>query len=180
MRSIYFLLTRTRSIVSRTIHFFTEAEYTHVAIAFDRELVYLYSSSRKNGKTLFPAGPCMEHLDRGLYTRVGKTPCAIYEMKVTDEAYEQAKREAEWFILHQDRFKFNILGIIACKFGIGLRRKDKFFCSQFVAEILLRSHTVNLPKRACLMRPMDYMTLPNVEKIFEGDIGELAYLKNAG
>ena len=36
---------------------------------------------------------------------------------------------------------------------------------------------MELPKRNCLMRPSDYMSLPNVEKVFEGDIGELIKIK---
>lgn len=173
MKSIYIFLSRTQSIVSRTVHLFTDAQYTHVAIAFDRDFVYLYSSARKNGVTMFPAGPCLEHLDRGLYTRVGKTPCAIYELRVCDEAYERAKKEAEWFIRNQGMYKFNILGIVLCKFGIGLNRKNKFFCSQFVAEILLKGNCALLPKRACLMRPVDYIDIPHIKKLFEGDIGDL-------
>lgn len=174
MKPIYIFLTRTESIVSKIVHFFTKDTYTHSAIAFDRELVHLYSSGRKNGIKMFPAGPCRERLDRGFYARVGRTPCAVYELLVTDESYERAKLEVEWFMEHQDEFKFSALGIIACKFGMAWHRKNKFFCSQFVAEILTRSGAAKLPKICCLMRPSDYITLPGIQKIFEGDIGQVA------
>ena len=62
MKTIYILLTRSTTILSRLVHFVTEDTYTHAALAFDEELRTLYSSSRKNGKTLFPAGPCVEDL----------------------------------------------------------------------------------------------------------------------
>ena len=177
MKSLYIFLTRTESIVSKIVHFFTNDTYTHSAIAFDRELVDIYSSARKNGINMFPAGPCREHLDRGFYARVGKTPCAIYELKVTDEVYDRAKDEVDWFMQHQDDFKFSALGIIACKFGVAWQRKNKYFCSQFVAEILRRSGAAELPKINCLMRPSDYMILDGLTKIFEGDIGEVQKIR---
>ena len=49
MKSIYIFLTRTESITSKMVKFFTNDKYTHSAIAFDKELFYLYSSGRKNG-----------------------------------------------------------------------------------------------------------------------------------
>lgn len=173
MNSLYIFLTRTESIVSRIVHFFTNDTYTHSAIAFDEELKDIYSSARKNGIKMFPAGPCREHLDRGFYARVGRTPCAVLELRVSDEVYRRAKAEINWFMEHQDEFKFNALGIIACKFGIAWQRRNKFFCSQFVAEILRRSKAAELPKENCLMRPGDYIFLPRIKKVFEGDIGEL-------
>lgn len=177
MKSIYIFLARTQSIVSKIVSFFTSETYTHAAIALDEEFVFLYSSARKDGFRMFPAGPCREYLNRGFYTLVGKTPCAVYELKVSDEAYYRAKQEISWFMRHENEFGFNAIGIVACKFGIPYERKNKYFCSQFVAEILRRSGCVELPKRNCLMRPSDYMSLPNVEKVFEGDIGELIKIK---
>ncbi len=173
MKSLYIFLTRTGSMVSKIVHFFTNDTYTHSAIAFDPEFNEIYSSARKDGIKMFPAGPCRESLNRGFYTRVGKTPCAVYELVVSDEVYDRAKAVVAWFMEHQEEFKFSALGIIACKFGIAWQRKNKYFCSQFVAEILRRSGAAELPKTDCLMRPSDYMTLPSVIKIFEGDIGQV-------
>ncbi len=173
MKSLYIFLTRTESVVSKIVHFFTHDAYTHSAIAFDEQLIEIYSSARKDGIKMFPAGPCRESLKRGFYTRVGKTPCAVYELVVSDEVYDRAKAEVDWFMEHEDKFKFSALGIIACKFGIAWQRKNKYFCSQFVAEILRKSGAAELPKIDCLMRPSDYMTLPSVVKIFEGDIGQV-------
>ena len=34
---------------------------THISLAFDEDLSTLYSSTRKNGYTMFPAGPSREY-----------------------------------------------------------------------------------------------------------------------
>ena len=73
-----------------------------------------------------------------------------------------------------DRYHFNIIGLLLCRMGIAYRRKHYFFCSQFVSEILQRSHALKLPKDASLMRPMDYTHLPELLCRFKGYIRELS------
>lgn len=178
MNTIYILLTRSNTLVSRLVYLFTRAEYTHVSISFEENLETMYSSSRKNGRTLFPAGPCRESFRYGWFKRYGKIiPCALYELKVTENAYEQAKIEAEQFMKNADHYHFNILGLILCKFNISWNRKNHFFCSQLVGEILIRSNAVGIPKEPTLMRPSDYMDMEELECLYKGYIYELAQLK---
>ena len=177
MKSLYILLTRTQSIVSKTVHFFTKDTYTHASIAFDENLDFLCSSARKNGINMFPAGPCREYLTRGFLARKGKTPCAVFRLQVPEEVFDRALAEVNRFLEHEDEFKFSVLGIMACKFGIAWERKNKYFCSQFVSHILRESGAVALPKIDCLMRPSDFMSLENAQKVFEGDIGDVSKLK---
>lgn len=173
MKTIYILLTKSDTILSKIVYFITGDNYTHVSISFDEELKTLYSSSRKNGRTLFPAGPCREHLESGYYQRHTDIPCAVYELKVSDETYERAREEVAAIMADADRYHFNILGLVLCQFNIPYHRKYYFFCSQFVSEILHRSRAVCLPKDTSLMRPSDYMRLPELLCCFNGYIGEL-------
>lgn len=65
MKTIYILLTRSGTLLSKLVYAVTGASYTHASMAFDEELNCLYSSTRKNGYTMFPAGPSREYLNRG-------------------------------------------------------------------------------------------------------------------
>ena len=156
MEKLYILLTRTESITSKTVRFFTNDRYTHASLAFDKELIGLYSSGRKKGLKMFPGGPCREGLDKGFFGRDPHTPCAVFEFEVTDEAYRAAKAEIDFYMTDNHLYKFSILGTFACKLGIEWTRKNKFFCSQFVSEILKRSGALEFPKPPSLMRPIDY------------------------
>lgn len=173
MKSVYLMLTRTESIASKLVRVFTGSKYTHASIAFDEELYHLYSSGRKKGLKMFPAGPCMEGLDKGFFGRDPHTPCIVFEIPVENEVYEKARAEVEGFMINNEQYKFSILGTFACKLGIEWKRKNKYFCSQFVAEILNRSGAAKLPKAASLMRPMDCAELEGMNLIFEGNIGQL-------
>lgn len=177
MKTIYIVLTKSTTILSKIVHFITSDTYTHAAISFDDNLKTLYSSSRKNGRTLFPAGPCKENLCGEYYSKHKYIPCAVYELRVEDEIFESAKYEVEKIIAQADKYKFNIIGLLLCQMNIPYHRKNYFFCSQFVSEILKRSNAMNLPKDTSLMRPSDYMKLPELLCCFRGYISELVLQK---
>lgn len=173
MKSIYILLTKSETILSRIVHLVTAGTYTHASIAFDKDMNVLYSSSRKNGRTMFPAGPCKESLFSGYFKRHDRIPCALYELKVSDEAYERAKKEVELIMAEADKYHFNIIGLLLCQFNIPYKRKRYFFCSQFVSEILSRSEAMELPKDTSLIKPCDYMNMGLMCR-FRGKLYELA------
>ena len=167
MKKMYILLTKTQSILSRTVGLLTNDPYTHAAIAFDQDFHVVYSSARWNGRDMFPCGPCREYLHKGFYAR-HKTPCAVYELQVEDEVYELAHQEVAQIIEHQSQYHFNIIGLLLCKLRIPFRRKNYFFCSQFVGEILRRSGALELPKEPCFLSPSDYTRLPQLRMRFQG------------
>lgn len=178
MNTIYILLTRSGTLLSNLVYLFTGDPFTHASISFDPTLQPLYSSARKNGETMFPAGPCREYFHRGFYKKHRHIPCALYALDVTEEHYAQAKEEMDRIISHSDDYHFNILGLLLCRLNIPLRRTSKFFCSQFVAEILQRSQALALPKVPSLMRPMDYTRLPEADCLYRGTLRELVDLRS--
>jgi inositol transport system substrate-binding protein len=173
MKKIYILLTKSETVLSKLVHLITADTYTHASIAFEENMKTLYSSSRKNGRTLFPAGPCQEYLHRGYFEKNPHIPCAVYELHVSDEVYEKAKLEVEQIMAESNRYNFNILGLMLCHFNIPHHREYYFFCSQFVGEILHRSQAMTLPKDTSLMRPSDYMYLPELFCSFRGCLSQL-------
>lgn len=176
MHSIYIMLTRSETVLSRLVFLVTKDAYTHASISFDHKLTTFYSSSRKNGRTIFPAGPCRESLNWGYYRRHDQIPCIVYELPVSAEAYESAKQEVAAIMEKASRYHFNVIGLLLCRMGIPFHRKRFFFCSQFVSEILQRSHALELPKDTSLMRPIDYTHLPELLCRFKGNIHELSTL----
>jgi len=178
MNTIYILLTRSGTLLSNLVYLFTGDPFTHASISFDPTLQPLYSSARKNGETMFPAGPCREYFHRGFYRKHRHIPCALYALNVSQERYDEARQEVCRIISHSDEYHFNILGLLLCRLNIPMRRRKKFFCSQFVAEILQRSQALALPKVPSLMRPMDYARLPQVSCLYRGTLRELVALRN--
>lgn len=168
MKTIYFLLTRSDTYISRLIRLSTTDKYTHVSIAFEQDLRTLYSFARKHERFPLPAGLIQENIHSGFLAKYNSIPCAVYSLQVEDDVYYHAKSIAEGMFLQQEEYRYNLLGLILCKMNIPYKRKYYYFCSQFVSEILLHSNAVSLPKPPSLMRPADYMNLPGVSCEFQG------------
>jgi hypothetical protein len=173
MKSIYLLLTRSDSLLSRTIQRFTDDPYTHVSIAFDRKLSPLYSFSRKYADVPLPAGLVTEHLHKGLFERQHGMPCALLELKVEDDAYIKAKQIVEKMMRRPDVYRYNLLGLVFCRLAIPFERRHYYFCSQFVGKVLLYSGAAVLPKPVSLMRPVDYDLMPGITCLFRGQLASL-------
>ncbi len=171
MKTIYILLTRSGTLLSRVVELITGEPYTHASVSFDEGLQPLYSSARKNGETMFPAGPTTEVFHRGFYCRHRNIACALYSLEVEEEAFDTARLRAQTLAACGDDYSFNILGLILCQLGIPFHPRNKFFCSQFVAEVL--HGALELPKDTSLMKPMDYTRLPQLRCRFRGRLQEL-------
>lgn len=174
MKTIYILLTKSNTILSRLVHLVTTDTYTHVSISFEESLQPLYSSSRKNGCTMFPAGPCTEELQCGYYRKHAEIPCKLYKLQVSDEIYMLARQEAQKIINHAREYHFNIIGLLLCQLNIPYHRKHHFFCSQFVSEVLKNSRALKLPKDTSLIKPSDYTRIPELVCLYQGRLCDLA------
>lgn len=176
MKSIYIVLTKSETILSKIIYMIDKDLYMHASISFESDLSILYSSSRKNGKTILPAGPCREYLDKGYLGNHPSIRCAVYRLYVPDEVYEKTLYEVLRIINNNEQYHFNIIGLIACKLHIPLSRQHHFFCSQFVSEVLGRSGALEIPKETSLMKPIDYTYITELTCCYQGNIGELAVI----
>ena len=177
MKTLYIFLTRSGTLLSNLVYSLTGAQYTHVSLAFDEDLSTLYSSTRKNGYTMFPAGPSREYLNRGVFLMRENIPCALYALEVTDEAYTRAKRRTQHMMHHGELYRFNSLGLLLCWMHIRWQRRRHYFCSQFVSEVLEQSGALALPKDSTLMHPNDYPQLPQLKCLYKGRLADLPQRK---
>lgn len=178
MKTLYIFLTRSGTLLSNLVYSLTGAQYTHISLAFDEDLGTLYSSTRKNGYTMFPAGPSREYLNRGVFRMRENIPCALYALEVTDEAYTRAKRRTQHMMHHGELYRFNSLGLLLCWMHIRWQRRRHYFCSQFVSEVLQKSGALELPKPSTLMHPSDYAELPELRCLYRGTLAGLPQRQN--
>ena len=148
MKTIYILLTRSGTLLSKLVYAATGASYTHASMAFDAELSCLYSSTRKNGYTMFPAGPSKEYLNRGVFRLRDNAPCALYALEVSDEAYSHALCRAEEFMRHSEEYSFNTLGLILCGLHIRWQRRRHYFCPSLSARCWSKAALWRCPRTA--------------------------------
>ena len=171
MKEIYILLTRSDTSLSRIVHLVTGDRYTHASLIFDLDLRTAVSFTRDHKHWILPAGINEEELlDR--YGQGADTPCALYRLSVTDEAYFAVRKEVQDMLDRSEEYGFNIAGLILCRLGIPFTRRHHFFCSHFVGDVLERAGAIKLTKDPSVMRPRDYQDHPQLNCFYEGPMGE--------
>lgn len=173
MKSIYILLTKSDTYISKIIQLTTADAYTHASVSFEKGLQPLYSFSRKHVNIPLPAGLRHEPLHIGFFQKYNDIPCALYELRVSDAVYNAAKREVEQMMQDASFYRFSVLGLLLCRLNIPFHRRRYFFCSEFVSEVLHRSNALCLPKDTSLMRPNDYTDIPELFCRFRGKLNTL-------
>ncbi|NLO84510.1 MAG: hypothetical protein GX096_03640 [Clostridiales bacterium] len=170
MKTIYILLTKTSTMISKMIRAVTHDEYTHVSIALDKELHELYSFARIHSCTPLPAGLVQENLQTEVYARNGKSKCALYQMIVTDEQFDFIQTTIRSMMDLKDEYHYSVLGLLLCKLDFVHDRHSHMFCSQFVSKLLEDSGAVTLPKPSSLMHPIDFTRITKLHCCYRGTI----------
>jgi inositol transport system substrate-binding protein len=173
MKSVYLLLTRTNTVSARIIRKLTRNFYSHVSISLDEGCNSFYSFARRNYYLPFIAGLITEDVESGIFGKYADTVCTLYELKTDDETYDKINEKITEMMMDYDRYRFNIIGLFACYFGISYKRRHHFFCSQFVACLLRDTEAVELPKDANLIKPVDFCKLPELTELYRGKLKHL-------
>ena len=170
MKQVYVLLSKTDTVTSKMVYFFTRGTYTHTSLAITPRTDEFYSYARRRLYNFLIAGAMKEDLHTFVFARFPESRCVLYEIDVTDEDYERIKAQIDFCMDNYDRATYSFIGAAFTRLGIVWHRKYKFTCSQFVAECLDRAEGITLPRDASLMRPHDFLKLEGKRKIFEGKI----------
>ena len=89
--------------------------------------------------------------------RQGVTESRCCRLLVSDAAYRRMEGRIRTMAARRDRYRYTCLGVWCCLLGLPLRRRRRYFCSQFVAELLARSGAVPLRRRPCLYLPQQLL-----------------------
>ncbi len=153
---VYIMLSDTGTLFTNLIKKYTKAPYNHVSLSFDPELKELYSFGRKNPKNPIHGGFVKEDVLTGTYSHYKDTTCVIYKLEVTEREMEKMKRILNVFIKNDNKYLYNILGVIGVSLKEPIEFSNSFFCSQFVAEILHRSGIKLWDKLPVMVTPDDF------------------------
>ena len=173
MKSIYILLSKSDTYVSKMIKIATSDFYTHSSIAFDASLQPLYSFARRFSYSPLPAGIRYECICDGYFKKHSDIPCALFELPVEDDVYESAKQYVESMMGESRKYRYNVIGLFLCKFNIAYSRENRYFCSEFIGEVLEKSNALKFDKSPSLLHPVDFAEHPGLIRLFEGNIAEL-------
>lgn len=170
IKSVYVLLTDTGTLFTKMIKLFTDAPYNHVSIAFDEELDEIYSFGRKYPRNPLIAGFIKEDVYFGTYRYFNDTRCLLLKIEISCKQYECIRNVIHSFNNNRHVYSYNLLGLIGVAVGYPINPKNKFFCSQFVAEVFNKSDLDLWDIPPALITPNDFLVHPNFEFVYEGSL----------
>lgn len=169
---IYLVFTRTGTWLSRLISIFSDIKYPHASLSFDDEFTEMYSFGRRNPNNPISGGFAVENLLGGVFKKYSNCECLIFRIKVSEEQYASLQRYVGDFSKEKDKYRYNFLGLCSVPLNMPIKRKNYYFCSQFVSEALIKSNVLTLDKAPELTRTDDLYTIKNMEIVYEGFLNE--------
>lgn len=161
-RTLFVLLTQFPGADSRALRWWTRFDYSHVSLGLDEDMNTFYSFVVK--------GFIVEDISR--YNKPGRTPfpCELYSLEVSEETYQAVRGTLLTFIRKKPQLRYTRLGLILTLIRIPWRLKDRYICSQFVAETLQRCTSARLKKPSTLYLPKDFSRFRELKMVFKGDL----------
>lgn len=169
---VYIVLTRTNTLISRLIHLVTQDDYTHAALALDKDLREMYSFARKYTYNPFVGRFKHEQLNEGIYKLAKQLPGVVLELEVSPEEYAEVRATIQEFIDNSSRYKYNCRGLLYGLLNKPTTRDDRFLCSQFVYYVLHQAGIADFQMPANLVKPQDFLKLPG-RVVYQGDLKQL-------
>jgi len=177
LKQVYILLSRTKTIPSRVVHAIDGGKYSHVSIATTLDTDSFYSYARRDEHNFLIGGLVKESTRKGVFSHYPECFCALYSLEVDDKTYKKLCRLLNEYLKRYDLCKYSFFAILPMMFGYKRDLKYKMTCSQFVALLLYKSGAAKLPKHPSLMKPNDFLHIPNIKLLYNGTLGLCLFLK---
>lgn len=167
---IYIMVSKTNTLLGLTIQRLLGVSYNHCSIALDDSLETVYSVGRKELWNMFMAGFVVESKNSGFFAVHNNADIVLLRLPVSKEEKRKIRQAIAEY--QQMPFKYSLLGLVYCYWGIPLERENRLFCSQFVAQILQRADIHLFDKPTSLVRPHDFLGVSSAEFVYTGKIGQ--------
>lgn len=165
-KKILILLIRYPDTMADAMVRYTRFGYTHATIGLEEDPNTFYSFIKK--------GFIVEKITRYLKPERDPFPCALYELPVSKKIYRRVKKLLGAYTARKKFLRYTHISLFFGLLGIPFKLKDRYFCSQFVAEVLQRAKAASLPKNSAVCFPKDFAELEETRMIFSGNLQGMA------
>lgn len=170
-KDIFIVLTRTGTWVSKLIRLFTGAEFNHASLSLTRDLKLMYSFGRLRPYNPIRAGFISETPNEGTFKRFPETTAVVLRVEVSNEIYESIKKLIDFMMSDPKKYHFNYLGLGYAALKKPRKKKNCYYCSEFVGEVLTENHVSGAEKLPAVVQPINFLDLP-YEQIYRGLLSE--------
>ena len=172
-KKVYIVLSQTGTILSRILKLFTRDRYNHSSIALTEDLQAMYSFGRLHPYNPFRGGFVQESPDGGTFKRFKNTRVMVLETEITSESYSEVGQLICEMMKDRARYHYNYWGVILAALNIHVKRKNRYYCSEFIKELVLRMNLPGVEEIPDIVKPMHFLTVPH-KTVYEGKLQEYA------
>ena len=123
----------------------------------------------------FYGGFVKESLKEGVFSRFKETISIILKIEAEQNQIDGIRKKINQMFTSKRKYRYDMLGVFLASFHVDYKREYRYYCSEFVKEILIENGVINREECPKIMKPMDFLNLSNVERIYEGKLHE--YIK---
>lgn len=134
-KTISILFSTYTDFVSRLIGLMSGWDCTHVSISLDDKDEYFYAFNTKGFRKEYP---------RKHKKRTKENTCI--KLEVSNQQYKTIKNTIRKFERKREKYTYNYWGVILSLFRLKHSSKNKYFCSEFMAELLEKAKVLKLKK----------------------------------
>ena len=168
MTHLYILQMHSASFPSRIIKRVTRYPYSHVGICLTEDCDRIYSFGRKNVHNFMKGGFTVERKDGMFYQKFYNTQCRIFVLEVEPEQYAAICERLSVMERDQQNYKYDFIGLFLRCLHIPVTFRNRYVCSQFVAELLEDADLHYFNKKTRFVRPKDFEKLADLREIYCG------------
>ncbi len=169
-RNLYIVVTQSGSALSGFLKHVTGAPYNHVSISLEDDLSEMYSFGRLHPYNPLNGGFVMESPHFGTFKRFAGTDALVLCKQITEEQYDDIKSFLETMYKNKHRYRYNTIGLILAAFGIIYHDEDRFYCSEFVREVLVRFQVESALQFPDIVKPIDFLQIKDTREIYRGKL----------
>ena len=158
----------SKTFPSKLVKFVTKYKYSHIGICLDKECNLIYSFGRKSLNNFLNGGFVIESKTGEFFKKFNQTTCRIYELEVDTNQYMGIKAKLEYMEQNEKIYKYDFLGTFLRLFNIPISFKNRYVCSQFVAELLAEFNIHKFEKNTCFIKPRDFEKIEGIKEIYSG------------
>lgn len=149
MKEVSILLTKYSDWISTVVYLLCGRGYTHASISLEENADTYYSFNYLG----FAVETINKHRKRG----VEKSKC--FRFKISDQSYENIRQRIHDIKQERGTYQYTRLGVLCCILHIPYHVKRRYFCSQFVAELLESSGAMKLSRPSNYFLPNHFLSL---------------------
>lgn len=169
-KPIYIVISQTGTILSRILKIITHKEYNHSSISLSDNLDIMYSFGRKNPYNPFWGGFVAESQNFGTFKRFPNARVIVLKVLLNEDEYFKLQAQIYAMDENSEYYGYNYLGLCMAAFRLNIKRTKKYYCSEFVKDMLVLHNVTGANELDKIAHPMSFLKLPDTELVYKGKL----------